>query len=792
MTIKTDEDGEKYYTPDGENIDPIQIPDSEFADENAEFKEGDSFEAEVDTVMARQFLSDNIYAGFEASIRELYNNEVTASHKARAMGDNAHPIIHVMIDPTSRYFEITGEDSLGISPMVFRRKLSVMGRSGNLADGGEIGQFGLGFASYKKMFNIIHVSTWARGRKEDGTEFKPYTILCEGGVSFTPTKAEKMLHLGTKIHGIYKEGISADKIIETVKECAKHQDVPTWIHLQNDSDEETKGNYKCEQYRDGYHYLMQMRADAIESHSSRRDTPVFFRPIKIIRDDFEFYAYIGMNRSRWGGVEVDSIHSDDCEIRLVNTPIHAELDYDVRSSVSGYFLNIKDERKYQPTADRDRMADDSMTSISEEIKEELKELYDEYRLIDVADYNSRENKYPYNRSMWRMLNSILSDTTTDTIVDTLLRSYSTAPSKRMYSIQDMITKQTDQKRMGITHSIVALKGLRAPMMNKLESVLKGEKKSCVFFRLPTDEYDRSEDRLKVLRQLGIVFGEEYARENKLKAQRIRYGSTQRGEAVDRNDSVLSSGHRSQQSSENSWGWGRTWEYHTSHLVSEVNENAHPFIIKVKTADFDKMKTAIYHTDFMLVHDLKGFNNKIKSKDDVFKELENTEFEVNQEIMTFKELVSKQKKDQRTTNKPKIIYLEYNADYQDDRVEKFTVKELGLNPDECYLITPTEKPSNVSRLIQLLHLYNYMNENINYVGKDDHKVVGLLSDKLLIDDDIEGDKVEKISALLRMYRKCEEADEMEIYNICKEALVHDYDNETNSIMKLVDKALEKRT
>jgi HSP90 family molecular chaperone len=315
MTIKTDEDGERYYTPDGENIDPIQIPDSEFADENAEFKEGESFEAEVDTVMARQFLSDNIYAGFEASIRELYNNEITASHKAIAMGDNAHPIIHVTIDPMARYFEITGEDSLGIAPMVFRRKVSVMGRSGNLEDGGEIGQFGLGFASYKKMFNIVHVSTWARGRKEDGTEFKPYTILCEGGIKFTPTKAEKMLHLGTKIHGIYKEGISADKIIAKVKECAKHQNVPTWIHLVNDSGEENKGNYKCEQYRDGYHYLMQMRANAFESHSNRDESTVFFRPIKIIRDDFEFYAYLGMNRSRWGGVDVDSIADDDCEIR---------------------------------------------------------------------------------------------------------------------------------------------------------------------------------------------------------------------------------------------------------------------------------------------------------------------------------------------------------------------------------------------------------------------------------------------------------------------------------------------
>ena len=32
-------------------------------------------------------------------------------------------------------------------------------------------------------------------------------------------------------------------------------------------------------------------------------------------------------------------------------------------NLSGYVLNIKDERKYQPTTDRDRMKDDSMDNI---------------------------------------------------------------------------------------------------------------------------------------------------------------------------------------------------------------------------------------------------------------------------------------------------------------------------------------------------------------------------------------------------------------------------------------------
>ena len=805
MTIKLDNEGEEYYSPDGDVAEPIVIPDSQYAEDDIDglFKEGETQSASLDTEVGIDYLSDKIYVDFESSIRELYNNEVTASHIAGRMGDNAHPLIHITIDPIKRYFEIPGFDSLGITPSILKNKLMVFGRSGNINNGGEIGQFGMGFASYKKMFDIIHLTTWARGVGKDGKEFKPYTMLCEKGKTFTRTKSEDIDHYGTKIHGTYREGISADKIIAKVKDCAKHQDVKTWIHLVNDTDQETSGDYECFQYKDGYHYLMQQKADRVEQQDRRRAKQVFFRPIKIIRDDFEFFAFLGAYESRWGGIDSESIDSDKCQVRLVGTPIIAELPYDIVNAVSGYFLNIKDERKYPPTADRDRLSTGSIDSIAEEIKSELYELYKEYILEDVADYKTRDNKYVFDSSLWRCVNYVLQNDTTDNILNTLHRSYTTHPDKHLYTIQQMMEHQTLQEKKGLTHTIVALKGLRGDVMRRLDTVFNKDGQSRRYFRLPSrDNYERSEERMTILRQLGVVFGEEYIREHKVKAQRVSREARARGEVANVSVRLYTRTGRSEQTGANTWGWGNYYELFSSHLLSEVNDHAHPFMVRVDTPDWTSAVRHTYRTDFLLLHNRKGFIDKIKTKAEVFKELEDTLFEVNEEQMTLKELMTLQRKDKRTTNKRSVIYCRYDNSEQETRDDmtggKFTLAELGLNPDEHYLISPVNKPKSVKRLMDLLLWYNHDHLNANgehilkYVGEDNHKISELMYAELLIEeaDKIEGDKLEKVSALLRMKRICKEAKQMEIYDLCKQAIILHDDNNTNDVMGLVEEALEK--
>ena len=804
MAIKLDNEGEEYYSPDGDVAEPIVIPDSQYAEDDIDglFKEGETQSASLDEEVGIDYLSDKIYADFESSVRELYNNEVTAGHIARRMGDNAHPRIHITVDPIKRYFEVTGVDSLGITPSILKNKLMVFGRSGNINNGGEIGQFGMGFASYKKMFDIIHLTTWARGVGKDGKEFPPYTMLCEKGKTFTRTKAEDMDHYGTKIHGIYKEGINADKIIAKVKDCAKHQNVKTWIHVSNDTDQETSGDYQCFQYKNGYHYLMQQKANRVEQQDNRRHQQVFFRPIKIIRDDFEFYAFLGAYESRWGGIDTESIDADHCQVRLVNTPIQAELPYDITQSVSGYFLNIKDERKYPPPADRDRLTTGSIDDIAEEIKSELYELYKEYLLTDVADYRARDNKYVYDSGLWRYVNHILNDDTSDNILNTLHRSFTTHPDKRLYTIQQMMEHQTKEQKKGVEHTVVALGGLRSDVMRRLDTLFNTDGKSRRYFRIPrNDTYDRAEDRIKVLRELGVVFGEEYLREHKIKAQRISRGRREKGEVLDVNVRLFSKRGNTTQAGVNSWGWGLYYEDFTSHPISTINDHAHELMVRVDTSDWNKAMRDKHRTDFQMLHNRKGFVPAIKTMHELFKELEETTFEVNGTPMLFKDLMKKQRQDKRTVNKRTVIYCKYDNSEQDTRDDmsggKFTLDELGLNPDEHYLISPVDRVTNVKRLMDILYWYNEYHVRdgthiLKYVGEDNYKIAELLNEKLLIEspDQIEGDKLEKVSALLRMKRLCKEADQMEIYDLCKEAIIRHDENSTNDMMALVEEALEK--
>ena len=224
------------------------------------------------------------------------------------------------------------------------------------------------------------------------------------------------------------------------------------------------------------------------------------------------------------------------------------------------------------------------------------------------------------------------------------------------------------------------------------------------------------------------------------------------------------------------------------------------MIRVETKDWTKAVSHTYRTDFLLLHDRKGFINKIKTKAEVFKELEDTLFEVNGKQITLKELMGLQRKG-KTTNKRSVIYCRYDNSEQDTRDEmtggKFTLAELGLNPDEHYLISPVDRPKNVKRLMDLLHWYNSEHtidgeHTLKYVGEDNHLIAGLLADTLMIEDveSIVGDKLEKVSALLRMKRICKEAKQMEIYDLCKQAIIlHDYNN-TNDMMGLVEEALEK--
>ena len=187
-----------------------------------------------------------------------------------------------------------------------------------------------------------------------------------------------------------------------------------------------------------------------------------------------------------------------------------------------------------------------MESIEEEILEKLYDEYKEYILTDIEDYKDRVANglgWFYTHDVWRDVNTVLDDDTTDEIVSTLNRSYTTAPNKYYESLLNLMNKDKykDMK-------LIALKGLRKSMMEKLDSVFPDGTR--IYLRLPTRDDEVLESTMRVMRELDIVIGEEYIREHNIKAKRRK-----KGEVANVPVRLYSNNARGR------WGgssWGKSW------------------------------------------------------------------------------------------------------------------------------------------------------------------------------------------------------------------------------------------
>lgn len=806
MAIKKDKSsGVEYYTPElVHKLSDVKIPDSELATESDYgFKIGEVHHAKLDHSIIER-VAHGIYSGSPAGIRELYNNEAKACRWTAKNYPESKPEIVITIKPEERWLEIKGIDSRGMTFAHFDKVLKYLGRSGNTDDGEEIGQFGMGFASYTTIFEsmVLNISS-----REDPNQH--FAFLCDGGLGFKGIQHDDSLETyGVSIAGVYRDKddkedpVDVDKLIDRVHECARYSQVKTTIYLESDTYGHSAGRTTCTQYKDGYEYIMRLMADDIENRSHLQDT-AYFRSIKIDNDDYTFSGFIRAYSTTHGSINRYHLSTDDNVITLVGTPVIATLPYEVTQAVSGYHLNIKNERKYMPKADRDNMKEGGMAQLGEILKEDLADEFECYKLKDVEDYNSRPSKTPYCRDIWGMINHILTDDTTESIVSTLDRNYPTAPDKSLYKMAEMLELRDREIAKGIDYKVVALKGLRGDLMARLNQVFKGEGKVVKYFRLPTRDTDEEKEaRRDTLRQLGVVMGEEYARENSLRVKRIKGQSRSSGDVADAPIRLYNSNSYHEQ---DLWGLPR-WKKFYSTTISSVNANVHDMMVRIKKDDWLTAESTLGRTDWLLIKDRKGFNKKIKTMQQVFKELEDTKFEVNTKVMTLKELYDKQLKDKRTTNKPQVIYCEYNAMLQDERKEgRYTLKELGLDEDQYYLISPADKCTNVPRLKDLLDWYDKSHKVgvdgggyetvLNYQGIDNESVSKLLKKELLIEDEdnISGDKLEKCSALLRVKRKCDEIKSKsgrDLYGILRDSIIYTSDDNHDKMLMYADKVIER--
>ena len=748
---------DEYYKPELHVVPDIDIPkeDSE-SSPLTRLGNGDTLSVQLDSDVIIQKLSHEIYSGWKSGLRELYNNEARACRITAKQHLTANPTIHITIDPIERQLVIEGIDSQGITVEVFDKSVRVLGVSSNF-DSKEIGQMGMGFAGYTMIFEALKLDTYARETNEK------WSVLADGGINFKVLGNPTMNKYGTRLSGTYKANINVDEMFEHIKVLSRFSKVKTIIHLTEDTHNHNAGKFLCDSYRGGYHYLMGMRAEYLKNENDYRakhrdKQKELFIPITVERDDFEFYGYVSIFNTTYDSVRKEQISNELSITTLIGTPIDSSLGYRF-NNLSGYVLNIKDERKYKPTTDRDRLKDDSLELIEDEIDSEIKKIFMPYHLTSLQDYMSLDDrqKMLYDSNVWRDVDDFIDDDTTQKLVSMLNANYTTYPNKRLMSINEMLRMNKD---------VVALKGLRKEPIEKLSNVLNDP----LFFRLGsnTRRYIEREDELQMLREFGVIMGEEYIRTHRVKGVRTR-----------KKGQVFTDCSVRLYSRWNAKGWGASnyGAKHTSHLISEINDNQHDGILRVTKDMWGCCED--YDCGFIWVRDRTNGFDGVKTIDERFKELENIMFEVNSEKMLFKDI-------------PKgkdIFYCNVNSSDMN-----FNLNELRLDSKKYAFIYPAEFEKldtffgNLQYMTDIIEMYCYINENTKKMYGDEgdllRRVRGEVSDRLDLSTYTDRYSDIPLNKMIRLNRfKDLVPDNDPLYQLTKQAMLESDEDQSLRILKL---------
>ena len=517
---------EEYYKPTLIQPKDLEIDGTDYNADLNVIKEGNTIKVTMDQDVMIQRVSHEIYSNFESGIRELVNNEYRACRQARDKY-NAKPRLEITIDARTKELTIEGIDSLGISVRVFDKVLRRLGVSGNVDGGNEIGQFGMGFASYTTLSELITVETYSR---EDHQEF---AFLGDRGIDFKILPKPSRETFGTKISLTCKDSVEFKSVYAKVKSCALFSTIPTVVTVLDDgktddsftySNDLTIGTEVLSVYGSGKEWCMEQYKSVQQQHDKLEESNRglcdngyavgFYKEVHIDNEDYEFFGILSVNKN--GQVmqpaRTDSSYGGSTSVRglalLCNTPIESSIE--PKGKWSTWYLNVKDERKYVPTADRDRLKDESSQAINAVLDHEIKEQFTGIGLEvnTIAEYNSSIHKC-IMKNLYHFESNMDKEEYDNSyrVMQMLDKRYNTINNRRLV--------MSDMLENGKT--IVVLKSLRSDMMSRLEGSL-GVDNDIVFIRWkPSDVYnDDVESAIALMNECGVVWGEQYLKDNKIK------------------------------------------------------------------------------------------------------------------------------------------------------------------------------------------------------------------------------------------------------------------------------------
>ena len=365
----------QYYKPKlvEENPLPLEENDLTYAKEILGLSDSsDGFiplKLEQDVVVQR--ISRDLYAKPESGFRELVNNEARACRVAEKIF-GAKPTIIISLDPSTRDLEIRGIESTGMSVETFKNVYTVIGRSSNFS-GEEIGQFGFGRISYCTLSDIMILETKYRTPEGDSGE---YAIMGKNGVGFNILPKPNLESYGTVVKLVLKKDVNLYKLVDYIREACAFSGIPTYLNLHSDL-KEAGTSWRSEEVKHpkGLVHLNKTYQEKAEEAASkgifyhgRKKGGELVKSFHVILEGAELYGEFRVGEREYydNFPHLLKIGKDE---RLIGSPIEIGIDL----PFSYYIVNILDERKYKPTADRERLREESVKALSEQISTKVSE-----------------------------------------------------------------------------------------------------------------------------------------------------------------------------------------------------------------------------------------------------------------------------------------------------------------------------------------------------------------------------------------------------------------------------------
>lgn len=345
--------------------------------------------------------------------------------------DPKFPRVEITLDPVHRKLTIHDVNGMGMPMKLCEEVVESLNVSGNI-DGLRAGQWGMGVYSFLKLSSMLTINTHS---SETGEKFQK---ISRDGVQWdTPTNWASKEHAeaegqkcdsecgcmfvqpdmrslitpdsepttGTKLELSLKPSINMMDIINAVKDVGRFWPITTrfnmssdWVKKSKESDSvasygrgnDTRGPdeivYEQGVEQIGNYEVKQDLLDCImhEDYKKRMEENKDFKPLdrsyrsyaEIITNDFELVMFSMKSPGGHSEGRHQRHNSKYGRMFLVNVPIEIP---DVITSIipecDSFYLNILNERKFSPTADRDRLETVSAQLLSHRILEGVRDWY---------------------------------------------------------------------------------------------------------------------------------------------------------------------------------------------------------------------------------------------------------------------------------------------------------------------------------------------------------------------------------------------------------------------------------